>query len=80
MDELRPPRSEASQWANGPTFVRRPKAKSNGDAKPSDRVKSRCACNVAYEEVETRGFFKLTALTLLFTFGAVPRNEQRQRI
>lgn len=29
------------------------------------------ACNVAYEEVETRGFFKLTAITLLFTFGAV---------
>ncbi|CAN5153302.1 YihY/virulence factor BrkB family protein [soil metagenome] len=29
------------------------------------------ACNIAYEEVETRGFFKLTALTLAFTLGAV---------
>lgn len=29
------------------------------------------ACNIAYEEVETRGFIKLTAMTLLFTLGAV---------
>lgn len=28
-------------------------------------------CNIAYEEVETRGFLKLTFLTLLFTLGAV---------
>jgi membrane protein len=29
------------------------------------------ACNIAYEEIETRGFIRLTALTLLFTLGAV---------